>query len=276
VHALAPDGAYRWGYTLRGPVTGRPTMSESGAILVPTASRIYALRPSGTLLWVVESPVSVMGDLVRDALGHYRFATEDGRLFSLAASGALITHVPGRVPFSALPVGLPEGTVAVGRKDGTITAFFRGKSRQYRVPEPPRALVECPGADACAVAGRQVFALGAAGDWHTAGVRASGTSEWLAVLSDERHLELYRGAGHERRFTIELPDSASAAPAIDREGRTFVPLRSGVLFGVSAQGVPFGCTELASSPLGAPVVDAARSRVLVTASEGVLAAVAVN
>ena len=97
------------------------------------------------------------------------------------------------------------------------------------------------------------------------------TEERLALISSEQQLELY-DASAEHLATVALPDAASAAPAVDALGRVFVPLKRGALLALSRSGAPLGCMQVGHSPLGSPVLDAARRRVLVTAREGVLAA----
>jgi hypothetical protein len=274
LHALSPDGNYLWGYTLKGAVTGRAALGASGAVLVPTARRIYAIRPDGTLLWVFNSPIRVLGDLARDGLGRFNFGSEDGRVFALSGMGALVAHVPGRVPFSVLPLALTDGSIAAGRQDGSVLVSRGFKTVRFELGGAPSSLFPCPGYELCAIAGGQLRGVGPSGRLgQVTALRAAASADLVAVLSDERHLELYRGLTGEPVFRLVLPDAASSAPAFDAKGRIFVPLEGGALFTVSPSGAPLACTPIGHSPLGLPVADAARGRMLVTASEGVLASV---
>jgi hypothetical protein len=272
LHALDANGGYLWGYTLRGPVTGRPIVGISGAVLVPTRRRIYAIRPDGTLLWVFDSPVAVLGDLIRDSLGRYNFASEDGRIFALSGQGALVAHVPMKGTPSVLPVSV-LGAVAVAYESGTAILVRPGKTKRFELSASPHALLPCPDAELCAIVGGSLRPLGAEPPpWQTRALRAAGNSQMIAFLPDDRHLTA-QSSGGVARFTLELPGPASAAPAVSEDGRVFVPLKGGELALVSARGELVACAPLASSPLGTPVLDPAHHRVLATAVEGVLGAV---
>lgn len=276
LHALSSEGSYLWGYTLKGSVTGRAAVGSTGAVLVPTPRKVYAIRPDGTLLWVFNSPIRVLGDLVRDGLDRFHFASEDGRVFALSGRGALVAHVPGRVPFSVLPLALADGGIAAARRDGSVLVARGFKTSRFELGTPAVSLLACPGFELCALVAGNLEGVGAASaPFKVVAVRAAASSDSLAVLPDERHLELYRMATRERVFGLSLPDAASAAPAFDAKGRIFVPLKSGALFTVAASGAVLACTPLGHSPLTTPVVDPARSRVLVTASEGILASIEV-
>ena len=65
-------------------------------------------------------------------------------------------------------------------------------------------------------------------------------------------------------------------PVVDARGQVFVPLGSGARLVLSPDGRPRFCNQLARSPLGLPVLDEPRQRVLVTAGEGVLSAIEVQ
>jgi outer membrane protein assembly factor BamB len=274
VHALRADGAYRWSYTLTGAVVGRAAVTDSGTLLVPTRRRIYALRPNGTLLWVFASPVPVLSDLVRDGIGRFHFASDGGRLFALSGRGALVAHVPGSSTFTTPPVALTNGGIAAGRADGRVIATRPGKNQQFALAESVSAVLPCPNAELCAVSGGMLRGLGTpTSNFTTRATRAASNRELLAVLTGDTQLELFRGAAAERLFSLALPEAASAAPVIDDTGRVFVGLRSGMLVSVSADGTFVGCTTLGHTPLGTPVLDLPRTRVLVTLAEGTLVSI---
>lgn len=275
VHALGSDGGYLWGYTLRGPVIGALALSATFTVLVPTPRRIYAIRPDGSLLWVFESPIPIQAGLATDGRGRYFFASE-GKLFALSGRGALIAHVPGTVPFSSAPVALGEA-IGIARSDGSVLLALLGKNRRVELGAPASELLTCPGLDFCALSRGELLGVASDGPRFRHLATLAGTSaDRVAVVSPARVLEVYALARAERVFAAPLPAEASAAPLVDPAGRVFVPLASGALLGFSEAGVPITCTKVADSPLSTPVYDAPRQRVLVTASEGVLAAVRVD
>jgi hypothetical protein len=274
VHALRADGSFHWSYTVRGAVTGRLALSESGSVLVPAPRTIYALRPDGRLLWAFNSPVEVRGDLVRDASGRYHFASADGRVFAITSRGALVSHLPSKQRLSAGPLALPDGGLVAGRGDGSVLLSFRGVLSRFQLEGPVFSLLTCPGARFCAIGGGVLQSFGTRKDpFRTPAVGAAANGELLAVLSTDERFELFRGTSGERRVTVTLPEPASAAPVLDARGTSYVPLANGALLVVGRDGAVSGCVPVASSALGVPVLDAARRRVLVTASEGVLAAI---
>jgi hypothetical protein len=103
--------------------------------------------------------------------------------------------------------------------------------------------------------------------------RAGSLGPWLAVLSDERSLRLFKGGAAERVFSAHLPETASAAPAVDARGNVYVPLSSGALLAYAAGGAVLGCEQIARAPLATPVV-AADGSVLVADREGTIAVLA--
>lgn len=276
VHALAPDGTYLWGYTLRGPVVGELALGATATVLVATPRRVYAIRSDGTLLWVFESPIAVRTGLASDGTGRFFFASDDGRLFALSGRGALVAHVDGKVPLSTPPVGLGvEIGVGAGRVDGSAIVTLGFKTRRFELGGVARELFACSGVAFCALVNREVLGVADEGARfrHTA-LHASAARDRLAVLAKPRVLEVYTAG--QRAFSAELSAEASAAPLVDPRGRVFVPLENGALVGFSETGARIGCAKIADSPLETPVFDGARGRVWVTAREGWVSAVEGN
>lgn len=275
LHALHSDGSYRWSYTVRGHISGRSVTVASGAVLVPTVSRIYSLRADGKLLWNFRSPVRVRGDLIRGEGDRVYFGSEDGRVFSLSSRGALFGHSAGKVWHSALPIGLADGAIATGRDDGSVVVSSKHRVTRFKLTAPVSALLGCPGARVCAIADGMLYALGMpkGESFRTPAVRAAQNGELLSVLASDERLEVFRGTRGERVFQVALPQPASASPVLDGRGTTYVPLRNGALLGVARDGSLTACVAVGSSPLGAPVLDAPRKRLLVTASEGLVASI---
>lgn len=271
VHALGPDGSYRWSYTLRGPVIGRALVDSEGRLLVPTQRSIYALRADGRLAWEFGSPVELQGDLVRDGRGKIRFASEDGRLFEFDERGALIRNVRASYPWSALPVALPDGSIAGGSRSGLVLVSKATGVIRYELERAVEQVLACPGGSVCAIAGGTLEVLGDGSGFRTPARRAASRGEFLAVVSDERTLSLYRGALRRPLYQLVLPDTISAAPALSADGTAYVPLAGGALLAVVAQGRIRGCEQVAHSELGTPVL-AADGGVLVSGREGLIAA----
>lgn len=276
VHALHPDGSYHWSYTVKGRVTGGAVVVGSGAIFVPTARNVYAFRPRGTLLWSFASPVAIASALTTDGRTRTYFASQDGRVFSLSSRGALLGHIPGKVRVTAEPVVLPSGGVALGRQDGTVVVSSKGKIQRFTLEAPVTTVFGCS-ADVCAIAGNELQALGRTdAPFRTTAARAAQNGEVLAVVTPDEKLRVFRGTSRELLFERALPAAASAAPSVGKNGTVYVPLRNGALVSVSTVGELNGCVPIANSPLGKPVVDPPRRRVLVTANEGVVASVAIE
>lgn len=277
LHALDPRGGFAWGYTLPGPVTGRPALGSSGAVLVPTGRRVHAIRPDGSLLWVFSSPVPVLGDLVRDGLGRFFFGSEDGRLLALSGGGGLVSFIPGRGAFSTLTTSLPGGAIAAAHENGSVVLSRANKNQKFELGRPATALLPCPGADLCAIVDGSLVALGKSGvTAKFPAERAAASGDTLVALTDARRLALFRASASEPHAVVDLPYPLSADPVVDGRGQVFVPLSSGALLVLSTDGRPRFCNQLARSPLGLPVLDDPRHRVLVTAGEGVLSAIEVE
>lgn len=273
MHALHPDGSYYWSYTVKGPVTGRAEIAGSGAVIVPTTQQIYAIRPDGTLIWSFRGPVRIRGDLIRGLGDRLYFGGEDGRVFSVYNRGAVFGLTRAKV--SALPIALSDGAIAAGRADGGVLVSSKRRVERFKLDGPVTAVLSCPGARVCAIAGGVLHALGMpqGGSFVTPAVRARQNGDLLGILSPDQRLEVFRGTSGERIFAVPLPEAASASPVMDGRGTTYVPLRNGALLGFAADGGVTACVAIGSSPLGEPVLDAPRKRLLVTASEGVVASV---
>lgn len=277
VHALHPDGSYHWSYTVAGRVTGGPVVVASGGIFLPTSRTVYAFRPEGTLLWSFASPVTLSSGLGSDERTRTYFASQDGRVFTLSTRGALLSHIPGKVRVSVDPVVLRGGSIAVGRSNGTVLVSGKGKNARFELGQPVTALLDCPGATVCAIAGAELHALGGSGArFRTPATRAGENDDHLAVLTSDERLRVFRGTGGEPLLERALPAAASGSPAVAKNGTVFVPLRNGALISVTPAGDVNGCVAVGDSPLGTPVLDAPRNRVLVTAHQGLVASISIE
>jgi len=270
VHALHPDGSYRWSHTLKGPVVGRSLLDSEGRLLVPTRRSIYALRPDGRLSWEFRSPVELEGDLVRDGRGKVRFASEDGRLFEFDERGALIRNVRATFPWSAPAVALPDGSVAAGARSGLVLISKAEGVARYELESAVEQVLGCPGGRVCAIAGGRLEFLGAAAGFRPRARRAASRGEHLAVVTGERTLSLHRGSEPSAVYRVALPDAISAAPALGADGAAYVPLAGGALVALTPKGAIRGCEQVARSELAAAEL-ASDGSVLVSGREGVIA-----
>jgi hypothetical protein len=133
-------------------------------------------------------------------------------------------------------------------------------------------VLACPGREICAVAGGRLEVLGAKKPGNIQAKRAGARGQYLGVLRDDKTLDLYRGAAHERVYSVRLPDAASGAPALDERGSAFVPLIGGALLALNPDGRIRGCEQVARSALATPVLSPS-GKLLVAAREGVIAAI---
>ena len=127
VHALAPDGSFRWSHSVRGAVTRRPHFAGQRWFIATSAQRIYALNRDGSLSWVFKLFSSVESELRSDETGAIYFVAADHFIYGLTAHGAVSLRArfhPGIKPELAFrePEALrdPEGNAWRGRSDGVL------------------------------------------------------------------------------------------------------------------------------------------------------------
>ena len=127
VHALGPDGSFRWSHSVKGAVMRRPLFAGQRWFIASSAQRIYALNRDGSLSWVFKLFSSIESELVSDETGSIYFVTADHFMYGLTAHGAVSLRArfhPGMKPeisFSE-PEALrdPEGNSWRGRSDGVL------------------------------------------------------------------------------------------------------------------------------------------------------------
>jgi len=124
VHLLAPDGAYRWSFTVRGSVTRRPLLVAGLWLIVSNADRVYALTPGGTLSWIFRPPAGVASELAATTLGPAYFVGEDDSLYALGSHGGVVLSAAfGKL--SAGPELAESGLVWLKNQHGQV-AHVRG------------------------------------------------------------------------------------------------------------------------------------------------------
>lgn len=122
VHALGPDGGYRWSYSVRGAVTRRPLFVGQRWYVATGADRIYAFSPDGALSWVFKPPSSVSSELAADASGTLFFIGADRFVYGVSAHGGVTSRT-----------ALGPGTLLDGASTGSI--FLENQPRSaFRNP----------------------------------------------------------------------------------------------------------------------------------------------
>jgi hypothetical protein len=114
VHAVSPDGSFRWSYTVKGRVVAPPVEEpSSGRVFVATSeSRLYALEPDSHLRWVFPLPVAPKSELSLTAKGTLLFVGQDDHLYGVTTGGALSLRLAAKAARSA-PVQLATGQTAL-------------------------------------------------------------------------------------------------------------------------------------------------------------------
>jgi hypothetical protein len=130
VHALAPDGTYRWSYTLRGRVVAAPVEEGStGRVFVVTSdARLYALEPDAHLRWVFPLPAAPKTELLLTPKGTLLFVGRDDHLYGVTTSGALVLRLAAPGARSA-PALLSSGQTALILNDTVATLKGYGFER---------------------------------------------------------------------------------------------------------------------------------------------------
>jgi outer membrane protein assembly factor BamB len=110
VHAISPDGSFRWSYTVKGRVTAPPVEEpSSGRVFVATSdARLYALETDSHLRWVFPLPVAPKSELTLTPKGTILFVGVDDYLYGVTTGGALNLRIAATGARSA-PVALSTG-----------------------------------------------------------------------------------------------------------------------------------------------------------------------
>lgn len=276
VHALAPDGAYRWSHAVTGMPVGSPAVDPSGHVFVATtAQRLYAFKPDGRLSWMHRSRSRFASSPMWAAPGLIYYAGRDRNLYSIAAWGSA-THSHGLgSPANGELASVGEGAVAIGLETPEAQVFRRSSPlARIELPAPPTQPL-----------------LGGSGHWYVvtrAGLAALDASThaplWTApaeragLSPDERALVvetegdlvwLEPGSGAELH-RVQLPEHASAAPTVTNSGIAFVPLVSGGVLVVDARGARLARVGVARAPAWPAVWSEARRRVTLAAAGDVI------
>jgi outer membrane protein assembly factor BamB len=73
------------------PFAGKPVVAEDGTVYIGSESgKVYALAPSGEILWEVTAPAKLVGAPALDMDGNLYVVDEDGGLFALTPGGEIL------------------------------------------------------------------------------------------------------------------------------------------------------------------------------------------
>jgi hypothetical protein len=130
VHALAPDGSFRWSYTVKGRVVAPPVEDPAtGRVFVATSdARLYALEADSHLRWVFPLPVAAKSELSLTAKGTLLFVGQDDYLYGVTTGGALNLRLAATGARSA-PAFLATGQTALVLGDTIATLKGYGYER---------------------------------------------------------------------------------------------------------------------------------------------------
>jgi hypothetical protein len=127
VHALGPDGSYRWSHSLHGAITRKPHFAGERWFVVTSTRRVYALNRDGSLSWSFQLYGAVESELVSDANGTVYFVASDHFLYGFSPHGQVTLRTrfrPGIKPeisFEPAPeLRDPEGNAWLPRSDGVL------------------------------------------------------------------------------------------------------------------------------------------------------------
>lgn len=280
VHALDPDGGFRWSYGVAGVPLGEPALDATGHVYVTTtARRVYSIRSDGHLQWERHTPSRIASAAVWSFPGQLSYAARDQAVYALSVSGEPLWRAALGQPTLLEPTSLASGGLAVATERAELQ-LLRGSSLGARAPLPgnPSQPVLSAGDRLWVVAQGELLAFatqpGLEVVWRAPARHAalSADGQWLIV---EAEAELtWRAAGSgELRHRAQLPDEPSAAPALTNSGLALVPLVSGELLLIGLGSSQSARVRVGGAPLWRPLWDEARQRVTVAAGSGALVSI---
>ncbi|HYP86684.1 MAG TPA: PQQ-binding-like beta-propeller repeat protein [Polyangiaceae bacterium] len=225
VHALGPDGSFRWSYTVKGRVLAPPLIeASSGHVFVATSdARLYALDGDSQLRWVLPLPAAPKTELVLTPTGILFYVGQDGFLYGVTTGGVLSLRLAA--PKSRSAPALLSGA-RLGLVLGEHLAILKGYGFERR------ALAASFGADATLALGpdsavfaceegvgrveRSATELAVAADCAWPPVRGDG---FFAVASAGGELRLYFADGSLGRVAL---GAALLSPSWDAPRRRLV------------------------------------------------------
>ena len=130
VHALSADGGFLWSYHVEGAVTHRPVSAGQLWYVATSSDRLYALGPSGALLWLFKPPSPVHSELAVNAAGSVFYVAADRYLYGVSRQGGVTL----RAPFGALQAGPntgPDGAIFAENQAGSTLVVASDGVRRW-------------------------------------------------------------------------------------------------------------------------------------------------
>jgi hypothetical protein len=133
VHALRPDGVFRYSYTLEGRVLPRPIVFSDGLVLVASgAGKLYAIKPDGSLLWETAVAGGVVSPLAIDDKERVWLRTGSGTAVAYSRRGSIVGFAKIGRTATLGPTPIAGQGVLVGEPEGTFTLIGElGKTRRF-------------------------------------------------------------------------------------------------------------------------------------------------
>lgn len=222
VHALGPEGEFRWSYTLDGPVTGRvAALPTTGDVVAATLTgSVYRLRGDGRGLLRFRVPSPPVTGLVAVG-GRIWYGAKDDHLYAITGRGRIVLRLAAGGALSADPVAGGPNRVLFGTLDGGVVAV-RGLHDSQRA-QLDGAILDPPlpwrGGGSLVRSGRSLVALAPelGVRWRLPNVDTVGASEAVLVTSTGRDLSWHSPDGRVVR-TVKLPEPLSAPPLVLQRG----------------------------------------------------------
>ena len=146
-----------WTYQAVDKVLGSPIVGLGNLIYLTTPMYIYALNPSGQLLWSYLTLTDAVGGPVQADDGSIYIVGTNGDIYSFAPDGSLNWRENAAANASFSPTIGPNGSIYIGTKeyllamnpDGTLKWHFNGELAQYSDFEAapaiaPDGTIYCP------------------------------------------------------------------------------------------------------------------------------------
>jgi outer membrane protein assembly factor BamB len=146
LYAIKPDGSLSWTFATRGSVISSPAIGSDGTIYFGAGDgRLYAVRPDGTERWSV-----VLSSEAYASVEGSPSIGADGTIYVQANNGLYAVDPGGSIRWSSLGVGNDGGTPILG-VDGTVYVAGRappGRRGIYPLDSAGKRLGDYPKQDA--------------------------------------------------------------------------------------------------------------------------------
>jgi len=275
VHALGPDGHFRWSYGLRGIPLGAPAVDDAGGVYVATSEgRLYALGADGQLVWALgafcrfaSSPVWAEGSL--------HLVGRDHNLYSVPRAGGPPSRTYLGEPAGAELASVGAGLIALGTARAALLYRRTIGVARLELGAPLSQPLLGGGERWLAVTAEGVAAFDSTTHerlWSAPARRvALSADQHSLVVEADRELRWLSPRTGEVLGRAPLPGDVSAAPALTNAGVALVPMVSGELWVVDPLAPSAASIGVGSAPLWAPVYDEASRRIIVAAGGSVVA-----